>query len=258
MTLQRPLWTFLALVALTPVLLLAGPASAVAGEEERARKLAELRSEVEELSDQLEEQKADERARLRALRAQRADLEARISREQIRQAQAEGRVEEAKAELRAEGFDAELVAATKAGAASVEAAVRSGIPFRVEDRVEALNEVLMQVEAGELTPEKAVSRLWGAVEDELRLGAEIALHRQPIVLDGSERLVEVAHVGFVTMYFKTEDGGFGVAERASDGWTFRLIEERTARTQLDDLFSSLRRGVREGWFTLPAAPGGAS
>ena len=72
------------------------------------------------------------------------------------------------------------------------------------------------------------------------------------------RLVEVAHIGFVTMYFKTEDGGFGVAEPGSDGWTFRLIEDRAERAQLDDLFSSLRRGVREGWFSLPAAPGGAS
>jgi hypothetical protein len=118
--------------------------------------------------------------------------------------------------------------------------------------------VLQRVVASELSPEQGVSRLWGAVEDELRLGGEVALHRQSVDVDGVEQLVEVAHLGFVALYFKTGTGQFGVAEREGEAWRWRVLDDRAARTELDDLFGSLRKGVREGWFPLPAAPGGAS
>lgn len=240
------------------VLLFSGTVFGAGEAEERARKLAELRAEVEELSTQLEEERADARSRLRALRSQRADLEARISREQIRSAQAEGRVEEAKAEIAAKGTDEALVAALHEGKRALGEAVRGAIPFRTGDRLAALDEIVALVDRGELTPEQGVSRLWGAAEDELRLSTEVALHRQSISLDGVEQLVEVAHIGFTKLYFRTEEGDFGVAEQTAAGWTYRRLEDQAQRMQLDDLFGSLRKGVREGWFPLPDAPGGAS
>ena len=66
-----------------------------------------------------------------------------------------------------------------------------------------------------------------------------------------ELLAEVAHIGLYSLYFRTLDGRYGMARLEGSTWRFVELEGRDVQVQLTDLFDSLRKNVREGWFGLP-------
>jgi septal ring factor EnvC (AmiA/AmiB activator) len=239
-----------------PLLLLVGVGSALAEEESFASRRAQLRAEVEERSAELQDQRADVRSQLRALRSQRVEMEAQLRREELRQAQAEERILESRVALDTASDDAQLASVVRDSAEELRAPITKGIPFRQEERMKALDELVSAMERNELSPSQALARLWGFAEDELRLGKEVGLHRQVIQRDGESLLVEVAHLGLVAVYYRTPDDEFGQAVRTNGGWSWKPVTDRDGRRQLDDLFLSLRRGVKEGWFELPGNPGG--
>jgi len=234
------------------LLLLSAPAGA-ADLTAQAEALATLRAEVETLGEQLERAQAEQRSQLRALAGTQAELSAQLRREELRLAQIGTRLDEAKAALAEQGTDAELQAAVLNAAEELKAGIAGGLPFRAEERAAAVATLQESIGSGLLKPERAVPRLWALVEDELRLAREVGLQRQAIPLDGSEMLVEVAHVGLVSVYFATADGRVGVAERAGTDWTWSVLADRVAQEHVTELFDQLRKNVREGWFDLPGA-----
>ncbi len=232
------------------LLLLTAPAAA-ADLASQAESLAKLRAEVETLGEELERAQVEQRNELRALAGQKAELAAQLRREELRLAQIGTRLDEAKAALAEQGTDAELQAAVLGAADTLGQGIAAGLPFRAEERAKAVGDLAEQVRSGLLKPERAVPRLWALVEDELRLAREVGLQRQAIPLDGSEMLVEVAHVGLVSVYFVTADGRVGMARGTDGTWTWEVLTDRAAQAQVLELFDQLRKNVREGWFDLP-------
>ena len=85
----------------------------------------------------------------------------------------------------------------------LDATVTAGLPFRVEDRRDALRKIGASVKDGTLAPSRAATRVWAWIEDELRLTRENGLYRQVISVAGSEVLADVARLGMTMMYFRT-------------------------------------------------------
>ena len=210
-----------------------------------------MRSSVEELSTQLETTRGEARSRVRALRSQRADLQARMRAEEIRLAQLQARISEQREQLTEDTDAAALTEALLASSTALAGSIERSLPFRRDERLQALLELTRQVESGELTPETGVARVWEVVEDEFRLGREVGVQRQSIELDGEELLAEVAHIGLYSLYFRTLDGRYGMARLEGSTWRFVELEGRNVQVQLTDLFDSFRKNVREGWFGLP-------
>lgn len=237
--------------------LVAGAAAQAA--DSLGERLVTLRSEVEQLSQEADLRDDDLRSRLRALEAQKAELEAQLRREELRLAQLRQAAEEQRKALTArEATGDALQPAVISGVASLRAAVRTGLPLRVDERLAELDRVEAEVRSGDLTPERAASQLWAFAEDELRLTQENALDRQLVRIDGDEVLVEVAHLGMTSLYFRTEDERVGVARRDGEGWRFEVLTDAQAREQVLALFDSLQKQVRVGFFTIPTAfEGGA-
>ena len=102
-----------------------------------------------------------------------------------------------------------------------------------------------------MTPESAAARLWAFVEDELRLSRENALDRQVIPLPEGEVLAEVARLGMVALYFRTDGGLTGAAVPRDGGYAWEVITDRDDQKAVAALFEKLRHGVRTGAFTLP-------
>ncbi|MFB6373638.1 MAG: DUF3450 family protein, partial [Bradymonadaceae bacterium] len=100
------------------------------------------------------------------------------------------------------------------------------------------------------------SRLWQFVEDELRLSRENGMYSQVIELGGEEVLADVARVGMVSLYFKTEDGRVGVAERTDEGWRWQTIRKEKQKRRIEKLFESFKKNIRVGYFELPNGLGG--
>ncbi len=220
--------------------------------DSRAAELASLRREVETRASEIQLQKDDLRARLKAIEAQKMEIEVQIRREELRLAQIEGEGATRRAELQDHASaNAALGPALREAIATVRASVERGLPFRTADRLHELDELTRQLDASTLTAESGAARLWAFVEDELRLTRESALDRQIIPLPEGEVLAEVARLGMVALYFRTDGGQTGAAVHTGEGWRWQTFGSRDDAKAVETLFEKLRHGVRSGAFVLP-------
>jgi hypothetical protein len=241
--------TLLAFLVLSPAL------AAEDASTDRATRLAALRAEVETLRADVARDRADLDARLADLDVRKREIELEADRERLAlerlQLTVQGTREEAgDADGRFDGLKPVLLS----GIATLRARIEAGLPYRLSERLASLEQLETQVRSDELSPDRGASRLWQLVEDELALSKENAIDRQVISLDGDERLVDVARLGMVAMYWKSEDGENGWAERTDAGFVWKRSENRTQRAQIDALFEALERRIRTGFFELPAFP----
>lgn len=228
-----------------------------AADDPRAEELARLRREVETLSSELATAKDDTRARLRAIEAQATEIEVQIRREELRLAQVEGEAEARRALVATHAQRVvDLVPAVDASIARIRDAVARGLPYHLPDRLRELDTLRTQLSAGDLTPESAAARLWAFTEDELRLARESGLDRQVVTVGGAEVLADVARLGMVALYFRTEGGEVGGVRRVGNEWTWTAVTTREQSRALEILFDKLKHGVRTGSFVLPSPHAG--
>lgn len=217
-----------------------------------AEELVRLRGDVESLNAELNSAQEQHRARMNSLAAQKGDLEATRRREDLRIRQLEEDLADNRARAAQAGIAGEaLIPVAGRAIGDLRRHIESGFPFKIDERLAALDEISNQLESGSLAPPRVINRLWSFYEDELRLTRENALYSQIIPLDGDRVLADVAKLGTVAMYFETRDGRFGQAVRAGNDWRFVELEDRTAVQQVQALFDSLNKQIRAGYFELP-------
>lgn len=228
--------------------------SAIAEESEIAliEKLSELRSDVETLSATLTQEQNDLKDRLRSISAQKTDLEMHIQTEKLRLRKIEQSLGARKEELESSTQkEDDLKPVVQRTIAILSEQVKSGLPFKTEERLQELSGIGEKVESGHLPPTKALPRLWAFVEDELRLGRENGLYRQVIHLDDGERLADVARVGMMMLFFRLGDGRVGRAVHTDKGWVYRTYDTPEDQEQAIVLFESFKKQIRFGMFYFP-------
>jgi hypothetical protein len=220
------------------------------GTDPRAVRLAALRAEVENLQGDLDTERDALRAELRAIDAQRIDLEVAIRREVLRQE----RLLRAETELKminvALGPNP-LTARLQSQIEEMELLIREGAPFKTSERQAALRELGVALREGRRTPEQTAARLWAWIEDERRLGRTTGIDRQVITVNGEEVLAEVARVGMVALYWRDAEGRAGQAQRGPDGWTLVTVGAGQGQEEIFALFEALGKGIHVGAFALP-------
>lgn len=231
-----------------------------------ADRLIEMRGDVDSLQSELNVRREEHKNRMAYLTAQLSDLQASRDREELRARQLEADLEELRSEVSAAGDTSETLAPlVLEHITRMQGQVRGGFPFKVTERMAALDEIANQLEGGVINAQRAVNRLWAFVEDEIRISRENAIYTQSIRLGGENVLVDVAKLGSTMMYFRTRDREYGRAVPTTSGWTFELLGSADDREQVAELFDSLRKQIRQGYFELPnalpekqAARGGSS
>jgi hypothetical protein len=241
--------------------LLLSPVPVVADEaDELARRLIALRGEVEQLNATLEQAREEQRATLLGLNQQRAQMEADLKRQELAAQEARDRLAQAAEASAGAGVAGDALKPVLASVLDqLVAGVKGGLPFKVEERVAALEAIRLEIDSGRLAPHRAANRVWAFVEDEFRLARETGLHQQTLSIDGKPMLAEVAKVGNVMLFWRTQDRRYGEARRAGQEWEFVEITEQPALGQVEALFGSLDKQIRQGYFELPGAlvPAGA-
>jgi len=240
------------------LMLAASLAQAQASADPLTERLIALRGEVEQLNSELTLLREEQRSVLSGLNAQRAELSASADRQQLMAREAEAKLAEAEAQAQLAGASGETLTPLLIEAIDALAAqVRGGLPFKVEERLGELEGFRTQLLNGSLSPSRGVNRLWAFFEDEFRLTRENSLHAQTIAL-GSERvLADVAKLGSMALYFRTQDGRLGQAQRAGAEWRFVEVTDKAASARIAVLFDALGKQIRTGWFELPLAAGGS-
>ncbi len=214
--------------------------------------LISLRAEVEALHADLDDEKEAIKSRMKSLAMQKSELEANIRREETRIKQIESGIAKIKETIAQNSSGSQaLIPIVITAAESMEAIVQTSLPFKKSDRLEALKGIKSDLQSGLITPEKAANKLWAFYEDEIRLTKENGLFRQSLTIDGEERLVDVARVGMVALYFKSGDGQMGYAKKEATGWVITTTESSSDREQIEGLFDAFKKQIRTGFFTLP-------
>jgi len=234
-------------------LTLLAPSALAEDAAEMARKLAELRTEVERLAETHALEQEALRADLRAYEVRKAELEARVRQEERRLEELERTIARQRELLQSDDVANEVLTPVVLDALDqIQATIARSLPYRRADRSKAVSDLREEVEGGTMDPRRAVGRVWQLVEDELRLGRENILDKQVIAVDGKEELAEVARLGRVAMYFRTGDGRVGQVVRDGADWRYQVLSGEPAM-QVAELVDALKKQVRQGWFDLPWA-----
>ncbi|MEJ8568425.1 DUF3450 family protein [Elongatibacter sediminis] len=221
---------------------------------ELARRLIEIRGHVEELQAELNLRREEHKNRMAFLTAQQTELEANRDRESLRIAQLEIELDEMREQVAAAGDSSDVLAPVVLDRVTdLREAVRSGFPFKVQERLAELEEIEVQLNTGVITAQRAFNRLWAFIEDELRISRENAIYTQSIELDGENVLVDIAKLGNAMMYFRTREHEYGRAVETPAGWRFERLVSPGEQEQVALLFDSLRKQIRQGYFELPNA-----
>ncbi len=135
----------------------------------------------------------------------------------------------------------------------VEHYLAGSLPFKLLERQASLQEIKTQVQQNLISVQRGFNKLWAFLDDEIRLTKETGLFQQSIAIAGepNKKLVDVARVGMMTLYFQTADNKVGLLTGKPDNWSFEFVSDNKQQQQIEYLFSSLQKQIRTGLFLLP-------
>ncbi len=241
---------------LIPLLIvLAGPSLAaeeLQSLENISEELVKIRQDIGQLHDQINFQKSRYNDQVRAFSNQQSDLEVKNSRAALNITELErelAKLREENAQKRA-AYD-EVTPVLEGAITELRKTVAQSLPFKRQDRLDALDEIENKLQTSLITPNKAANQLWAFVEDELILGRSSGLYNESITVEGEDRLVKVLRIGKLAMFFKTQDNQYGLMQKVGGEWQQQSLDGKEANGQLDYLFDSFNKNIRNGLFKVP-------
>lgn len=237
------------------LMLLAGGALADEGLqslENLSEELVRIRQDIGQLHDQISFEKSRYNDQVRAFSNQKSDLEVKNSRAELNIRELERELEKLREENQQKraAYD-EVTPVLEEAIAELRKTVAQSLPFKRQDRLDALDEIEHKLETSLITPNKAANQLWAFVEDELILGRSSGLYNESIEIKGEAKLVKVLRIGKLAMFYKTQDNQYGLMQRVGGEWQHQTLDGKEANSQLDHLFDSFNKNIRNGLFKVP-------
>ncbi|MEA3521766.1 MAG: DUF3450 family protein [Campylobacterota bacterium] len=216
--------------------------------------LMKLRTEVESLHSQIQDDQDTFQSSMRSLSLQKNDFEAQINRQetQLKKIDQEiGQIRELikKRSSKTDGLTPMVLKAID----NLQAVINAGIPFKVALREADLKEIKTQLQGNLITPEQALSKIWSSYDDALRMSSENGLFKQPILLGGKEKLAEVVKLGTVMLFFKLPTGEVGYAKKEAEKYHYIQESDEIKQKQILVLFDAMKKQIRTGYFSIPYA-----
>ncbi|UJP06409.1 MAG: DUF3450 domain-containing protein [Nitrosomonas sp.] len=224
--------------------------------ENLAKSLAKIRGEVETLQSQLDIEKEKHSSRMAALNSQLADLSVEERRQKLNIEKLQQSIDKlGVATKQAEQSGEHLRPVLLAVLAEYRQHIETGLPFKVADRVKAIDDLESNLAGQRVDSGKAINQAWSLIEDEFRLSKENGIYQQTILLNGEKVLADIAKLGTVMLFFQTKDNQSGIAKRSAPaeggGWRFETVSDSADRERIRNLFDSLKKQIRQGYFELP-------
>jgi len=230
------------------------PALGLTDDAEMVESIMALRTDVEALYTKIDENKESYKAEMKSLTLQIADSEAQINRADtsIKLADQELQKIQDKIEKTSAG-NVELKPMLSDAFTLLERSIREGFPFKVPERLAALEKIKSDLMEKTITDERALALLWTSYEDNIRLTSEIGLFKQRIEIDGQNVLAQVAKIGSAMLFFETPDDRIGYVTRDGAGYAYKVVSDKANRESILALFDALAKQIRTGYFTVPNA-----
>lgn len=250
----REMGKFTKLIFVSTAIALFSPAVYAESNAEMVKSIMKLRADVEGLYTQIDENKESYKAQMKSYAMQVADNEAQINRKDtaLKVANAEStKIEEQIAKQGASAND--LTPMLTVAIDNLEKIVKSGIPFKTEERVADLEKIKTDLKSGNITQEKALSLVWASYDDALRLTKEVGLFKQQIKIGKEVKLAKVAKIGTAMMFFLTPDDQVGYVKNTNGTYAYVVASDEKSKEQIHTLFDALQKQIRTGYFNLPNA-----
>jgi hypothetical protein len=234
--------------------LAAGPAVAedIQSIKNISQELVKIRQQIESLHDQINTEKDSYKDRMRSYANQQSDLDVRISRADLN-------IKELQRELKKlidtrnekTKTSENLVPVLHKSIDKIRQNVSVSLPFKLKERLRALDEIKYRLDAKIISANKAANQLWAFVEDELMLGKSNGIYNDTITINGQEKLVKVLRIGKIAMFYRTSDDEFGVVQKMDGTWKQHAYEDSSNISRLEHLFDSFGKNIRNGQFVTP-------
>jgi len=226
----------------------------MANNNNMAESLMKLRAQVEQLDSQITDEKDSYKASMKSLTIQKSELEATVSREELKTKQINKELSSVKnniqkASKNSEGLKPLVVEAID----NLISYMKSSIPFKTNDRIASVQTIKDQLNSSLITPQKALSFIYNSYADEIRMTKENGIFKQTIKLNGKEKLVEVARIGTAMMFFKTPDNEVGYVTKDNKNWNYKEELNKNKQNEILNIFDSFKKQIRTGFFTIPNA-----
>lgn len=215
-------------------------------------RVIELRKEVELINDQYKLEREAILNEMKVLSVQKAELVSNIRSEELRQEQLNEKVATLRKSIRESSVEsAELEPVLTGAIEKLKSYINQSLPIKTQERQASLDKLTKSFEKNEISVVKATNQLWSLYEDEKRLARETSLHKQTIPIGEKLHLAEVVKVGMLFLYFRTDQGDVGLAERDGENWRYRVFTQPTQQEKVLTLVESLKRQIRQGYFEIP-------
>lgn len=242
------------LISISAAVAIAASSAYAANNSEMVQSIMKLRADVESLYTQIDEEKDSYKSQMKSYALQISDTEAQINRQETSLKLAQQNIETTQKKLEALGSaTVDLTPIVNASIDSLVKEIKAGIPFKVEERVTVLTQIKNDMKNGNITQEKALALTWASYDDALRLTKEIGQFKQEITLDEKATMAKIAKIGSVMMFFATPDDKVGYVKKDGEKYSYVVATDAADRDQIIDLFDSLQKQIRTGYFTLPNA-----
>lgn len=225
-----------------------------ANSEDLAISLMKLRADVEKLDSAITEEKDSYKSSIKSLLRQKDELTSIISREDLKIKQINQELDKVKKEIKEASRNSDGLRPIIVDAIDLLVEnIKNSLPFKTTQRVKDVTKIKEQLESGLITPQKALIFTWNAYTDSLRMTKENGIFKQTVLLNGQERLVEIARVGTMMMFFKTPDNKTGYVTKDASGYLYKSVDTKHESEQILSLFDAFKKQIRTGYFTIPHA-----
>jgi hypothetical protein len=232
----------------------AGPVSAseIQSIKNISHELVKIRQQIETLHDEINSEKDTYKDQMRSYSNQKSDLDVRISRADLNIKELQRELKKL-TNIRQEKTKTsdELVPVLNEAIGTIRNSVSASLPFKLEERIKALDEIKYRLDTKLITPNKAANQLWAYVEDELMLGKSNGIYNDTLVINGEDKLVKVLRIGKMAMFYRTHDDQYGVIQKQDGAWKQSDYDDAESVSQLEQLFDSFSKNIRNGQFVTP-------
>ncbi len=216
-----------------------------------SERLIKLRSEVESLSEELVLLRQEHKQHMLGLVNQETELQSNIRSTQRKSKRLKKEIEKNKQIAGQAGVeDHALKPIVNSAIDSLEASIKSRVPFMIDERLKSLQDIKVNLEKGLVSSHKTARLLWSFFEDEISLTKENGLYKQEIKLGDDFVLADVAKIGMVGLFYRTAEDDYGMAVLDGD-WRYKALESGADAEQIDYLFENFGRQIRSGYFEMP-------
>jgi len=220
--------------------------------ENISQELVTVRQQIETLHNEISYEKQTFKDQMRSYSNQKSDLDVRISRADLNIKDLQRELKKlAEISQKKNQVHDDVTPILKAAIEDLRSSVSGSLPFKLEQRLKALDEIEYRFNTHIISPNKAANQLWAFVEDELMLGKSSGIYNDTLTVGGQDKLVKVLRIGKIAMFYKTSDGQFGVTKKRGDEWQQQVFYDSENIAQLEQLFDSFSKNIRNGQFNTP-------